>query len=127
MSDLGDAEINLTPLIDVVFVILIMFIIVAPLLQVDQVELAESISSENVEMKSAIAIHVLQDDSIQFNGTHVSLKELAQKLQHAKEQHPTSKPQLFQDKGSHFGAYQSVKNIVAAAGFDQLDVILKPE
>ena len=129
MSDLADAEINLTPLIDVVFVVLIMFIIVAPLLEMDQVDLAEGPSSQitSVESQSPITIHVRQDDSIFFNKQPVSLKELALQLQVAKQRYPTAEPQLFQDKMAHFGTYQAVKNVVASAGFSELDVILKPE
>lgn len=129
MSDLDDAEINLTPLIDVVFVILIMFIIVAPLLEMDQVELAEGppLSVASVEQQSPISIYVLQDDTILYNHQPLSLKELALQLQIAKEQFPNAEPQLFQDKMAHFGTYQAVKNVVASAGFSKLDVILKPE
>ncbi|MCH9609740.1 MAG: Tol-Pal system protein TolR [Chlamydiales bacterium] len=128
MSD-DEPEINLTPLIDVVFVILIMFIIIAPLLEVDRVELAQgpSVSRASVEMQSPIAIHVLKDNSIVINKQTVTLRELSAYMQRAKEQYPEMQPQLFQDKQAHFGTYQSVKNVVAAAGFDQLDVILEPE
>ncbi len=132
MNELEDAEINLTPLIDVVFVILIMFIIVAPLLELDRVSLAEgppldAATAVAIESKSPITIHVLGDNSLLYNKQNVSLKELAKHLEVAKLHHPKERPQLFQDKNAQFGTYQSVKNVVAAAGFDELDVILKPE
>ena len=37
-----ELHINLTPLIDVVFVLLIMFIVIAPLLELDRIQLASS-------------------------------------------------------------------------------------
>lgn len=41
-SALEEPAVNLTPLIDVVFVILIGFIIIAPLLEIDRIDLAEA-------------------------------------------------------------------------------------
>jgi biopolymer transport protein ExbD len=122
--------VNLTPLIDVVFVILIAFIVIAPLLELDRVELAEAgIANEktaSVQETSPITIHVKQDNSIWFAGHPVSINELTSLLTQAKIRHPHSRPQLFHDKHAAFGIYQSVKNAAETAGFEQLDVILKP-
>lgn len=123
--------INLTPLIDVVFVVLIMFILVAPMLEVDRVALASAAANPNKEMaavqeSSAIAIHVLDDDSIRFNSKIVNPDQLLVLLRDAKRKMPNKIPQLFNDKKAHFGTYQNVKNAVELAGFEQLDVILQP-
>lgn len=120
--------INLTPLIDVVFVILIMFIVVAPLLNVDHVELAEGPSSNEhamaVQEQSVIAIHVRQNNEILFNQRKVNVDELVGLLKQAKQEFPKQMPQLFHDKNAYFGTYQSVKNAIEEAGFSQMDVIL---
>lgn len=126
-----DPEMNLTPLIDVVFVILIAFIMIAPLLEVDNVELAEAPNSSTknpiaATETSPIAIHVRQDNSIYYNGKKVSLKELLPKLQEAKRKYPKTTPQIFHDKKAHFGTYQSVKNTLEEAGFEKVDIILNP-
>lgn len=132
MNELEDAEINLMPLIDVVFVILIMFILVAPLLEQEEVSLAQGppLSTEQaqaIERQSAIVIHVHANQLITYNHATVSLGQLAGLLQEAYHRDPTVHPQLFQDEQASFGSYQKVKNIIAKAGFDTLDVILKPE
>lgn len=126
-----EPTVNLTPLIDVVFVILIMFIVVAPLLELDQVELAngakiQTAASHAVQESSPIAIHVHQDNTIQFNNQLVSLPELSIRLQQAKLQYPKITPQVFHDRRAQFGTYQAVKNAVEEAGFTQMDIILKP-
>ena len=120
---------NLTPLIDVMFVILIMFIAVAPLLEVDRVELATNRQTEvsSILEKNPIAIHVYRDNSIAYNKHPVGLKQLEAKLQLAYEKYPKGRVQLFQDHHATFGTYQSVKNVVEKAGFAEIDVILKPE
>lgn len=121
---------NLTPLIDVVFVILIMFIVVAPLLEMDHVELASGppLDSEHMQLhRSSITIHVFADNTITLNQQPVTLERLKNGLVTAKQKWPTAFPQIFQDNRATFGTYQGVKNAVEAAGFSEMDVVLKPD
>jgi biopolymer transport protein ExbD len=126
-----EPTVNLTPLIDVVFVILIMFILVAPLLELDQVDLADAASNTReesiaVQESSPIVIHVHKDNTLSFNNEPATLDQLPTLFQQAKQKYPNARPQLFHDKRGHFGVYQSIKNAAEAAGFKQMDVILKP-
>lgn len=130
-AETDEPTVNLTPLIDVVFVILIMFIIIAPLLEQDQVELAEAPhlsmqTSKAVQESSPITIHVHADNTIWFNNQVMTVAQLTEKLKQAKSRFPTTNPQVFHDKRAHFGTYQSVKNAAEEAGFTQMDIILKP-
>lgn len=126
-----EPTVNLTPLIDVVFVILIMFIIIAPLMELDNVELAEGPSlplqgSQSVQEHSPISIYVSQDNSIKFNNQAVNLTQLPDLLKEAKINFPNAKPQIFHDRRAHFGTYQVVKNAAESAGFTHMEIILKP-
>ncbi|HNA62316.1 MAG TPA: biopolymer transporter ExbD [Rhabdochlamydiaceae bacterium] len=125
-----EATINLTPLIDVVFVVLIIFIIIAPMLELDRVELAQAAATPNKQAanpeSSPLAIHVHQDNTIWFNGKCVTIEQLTTILKTLRQQGSHKIPQLFQDKRAFFGTYQNVKNAVEVAGFDELDIILKP-
>ncbi len=126
-----EASINLTPLIDVVFVVLIIFILIAPMLELDRIQLASSAQKDerdtsSVRENSPIAIHVHADNSIWFQNKSVNAKELLSFLKEAKRKYPQKTPQLFHDRKAYFESYQSVKNAVELAGFEQLDVILQP-
>lgn len=126
-----EPAVNLTPLIDVVFVILIMFIVVAPLLELDRVELADTSfapqdKSVSVQEMSPIAIYVRQDNTVIVEGKPIAMNRLTEYLKQAKMRYPNAKPQLFHDKKAQFGTYQSVKNAAEAAGFQHMDIILKP-
>ncbi len=130
-SSTDEASPNLTPLIDVVFVVLIMFIIIAPMLEVDKVSLAAAAPHEvkkavNIQESSPITIHVRADNTILLNSLKVQPDELVLLLKNAKRQNPNKIPQLFHDKKAYFGTYQLVKNAVEISGFDELDVILQP-
>jgi biopolymer transport protein ExbD len=126
-----ELQINLTPLIDVVFVVLIAFVVIAPMLELDHIQLAPGISKENRDLSSlqepsALSIHVREDNTIWLNQKLVSSQELLLILKQAHLHTPTRIPQLFHDKKAHFGTYQTVKNAVELAGFEQMDVILQP-
>lgn len=126
-----EPSVNLTPLIDVVFSILIMFIVVAPLLELDEVELAEAntdpqSSAVAVKEGGPISIHVHQDNTVWLNQRAIELSLLSELLKQEKARHPSARPQIYHDKRAHFGTYQSIKNAAEMAGFEQMDVILKP-
>lgn len=130
-STFEEPVVNLTPLIDVVFVILIMFIIIAPMMELDNVELAEGPSlpmngSQSVKDSSPITIHVMQDDTIKFDNQFVTAVQLIDLLRQAKINFPKAQPQIFHDRRAHFGTYQAVKNAVETAGFSHMEIILKP-
>lgn len=129
-QEISEPPINLTPLIDVVFVVLIMFIVLAPLLELEHVHLAEAPNTPNstvsVQESSPLTIHVLNDNTILMNQKKITLNELRTELRNSKKQYPTSRLQLFHDKKAYFGTYQAVKNAAEEAGFTELDLILKP-
>jgi biopolymer transport protein ExbD len=126
-----EPAVNLTPLIDVVFVILIMFILVAPLLELDRIDLANAGSrqeSTNLEVheSSPISIHVQADNTLWINKRKIPSSDLVPTLKEAKKNYPKARPQLFHDKKAQFGTYQSVKNALEEAGFEQMDIVLTP-
>lgn len=130
-GSIEEPQINLTPLIDVVFVALIMFIIIAPLLELDRIQLATSAQKDSKEMaviqeNSPVSIRVREDNTIWLNGKIVGPDQLLNLLKLAKKNYPNKTPQLFHDKKAHFGTYQTVKNAIELAGFEQLDIILQP-
>ena len=127
-----DPVINLTPLIDVVFVILIMFILIAPILEMDQIELAgASPSSKNITLlkkeENPISIRVDQHNRIFLNNRLLKETEIFQAFSQLKLQHEKTKPLLYHDKRATFGSYQKIKSALEKAGFQEIDLVLGPE
>src|SRR3989338_2516685 len=121
--------INLTPLIDVVFVVLIMFIIIAPMTEIDRVSLAEGkpIKQHVPAQQKPIVLHVRDNNEILLNHKLVSEKELLPLFRELYLSYPTAIPQVFHDKHAFFGTYQAIKNALEQSGFETMDVILKNE
>lgn len=125
-----EPTINITPLIDVVFVILIAFILIAPLVEIDRMELAKRASIDSpvvhLEQPSEIQIHVYGDNHIEVNQLAIVPGELASRLMQERKRYPEARAQLFCDKKASFGTYQEVKNALEQAGFAELDIVLLP-
>jgi biopolymer transport protein ExbD len=122
-----ESLINLTPLIDVVFVVLVAFILIAPLVEVDNVDLAPAsiLSTKEINQEGSLQIYVRADETIWLKKRLVSEKELASLLKESKSK-GFKHVILYQDKKATFGSYQTVKNSVEEAGFSSMDVILQP-
>ncbi len=123
--------INMTPLIDVVFVLLIAFIVVAPLIEIDRIELAHGNRLDThipvrFEDAGKIQIQVTKDNQIMLNTRKVDVQELRIQLQELQKLYPGDRPQLFHDKRAFFGTYQDVKNSLEALGYKEVDIVLLP-
>ncbi|NGX39769.1 MAG: Biopolymer transport protein ExbD [Chlamydiae bacterium] len=132
-SDMLDEQggVNLTPLIDVVFVVLILFILIAPMLEIDKIQLAGAPNREESEKvvvseENLLVIHVRKDNAILINKRVIKKENLSPILSALYTKNPKLIPQLFQDREALFGTYQIVKNAVEEAGYKQLDVVLDP-
>ncbi len=126
-----ESLLNVTPLIDVVFVLLITFIMIAPILKFDRIDLAtakEKIKEEKIpsQNRNSITIRVFDDNTITLNNRSISEKELLQTLITLKKTHPKEIPIIFHDKKAAFGTYQTIKNALENAGFEEMDILLKP-
>ncbi|MES2273379.1 MAG: biopolymer transporter ExbD [Chlamydiota bacterium] len=126
---LDEPLINLTPLIDVVFVVLITFMLIAPILDVDSVKLAPSAPAQkgaSSHQNSSISISVHADNSIWYQNHPVTLVQLEKLLKEERKKTPNAIPQLLHDSRAQFGIYQSLKNSLEGIGFEQMDVVLTP-
>lgn len=126
-EEIEEPVINLMPLIDVVFVVLVMFIVIAPMINLDRIELAEGAATiKQNQIEKTLQIQIRADNTYLLNQRPLGLKELNTLLISAKKQYPNAIPQIMPDKNASFQAYENVRTAVKSAGFEQLDVNLSP-
>lgn len=126
-DSLEEPLVNLTPLIDVVFVVLIAFMLIAPVLDTDHVELAPSgVSRQTAITSPQISLIVRADNTIWLRGKQISLAALSKQMAIEKKLHPGQIPQVIHDRRAEFGTYQGVKTALETAGFEQMDIVLRP-
>ncbi|MEF9519597.1 biopolymer transporter ExbD [Chlamydia crocodili] len=123
-----DPNVNLTPLIDIVFVILMAFMIAMPLIRLDSIALAPGTKEHKVLGKDGelpTTIKVLADHTITLNDQVLSLMELKTQLTLLYQRNPNRVPLLLQDGDTPFRLYQEVKTTIESAGFHELHIALK--
>lgn len=124
-SDVEENIVNLTPLIDVLFVVLISFILIAPMLKIDQITLTETTQElPSLSKKGPIRILLKKDGSLLLNQQKVNFAILEKKLNDNKNKQIP--PQILPDKDLPFYQYQKIKDLVQSCGFTEIDVVLQP-
>lgn len=125
-----EATVNLTPLLDVLFLILVFFILSASFLHLDTISLSSAppLSSSAASVTHSIYIYIHKDASIIFDNSPLfSFEELKYHLEHYHKKEPQGTPKLYIDQETPFWVYQKVKTLIESTGFTQLDIVLHYE
>ncbi|MCP5016536.1 MAG: biopolymer transporter ExbD [Ketobacter sp.] len=121
------SEINMTPLVDVMLVLLIIFILTVPVLtHTVKIDLPQANNAPNDVTPQTIALTVTADAAIHWNDEVISGEVLANRLQSVAAVRPQPEIQLRGDKAV---AYQHVIAVMAAAqqaGIEKLGFVTEP-
>jgi biopolymer transport protein ExbD len=107
------AEINMIPLIDVMLVLLVIFIVTAPLLtHAVKIDLPRASSQANLTRPDHIDLSINASGTAFWNGSQVSREELSAKLSDTSKINPQPEIHIRADRTTH---YQNVAEVMAAA------------
>lgn len=115
-------EINLTPLLDVLLVLLVVFIVAAPLmaqqlaLQLPQAEAGRLAPAP----RSVLRIEVEGASGLRWNGEPLDEAELPQRLRELASHEPGAELQLRADAGASYGRVFAVLSAAQAAGLTRV-------
>ena len=120
------SDINVTPMVDVMLVLLVVFMITAPLLTVGvQVDLPETRAKVIPGEDEPLAITVDAEGRIFLQETEVALDALAPRLQAITGNNPELRIFLRGDQAIHYGRVMDVMGTVNAAGFRKVALITR--
>lgn len=118
------SEINVTPFVDVMLVLLVIFMVTAPLLQQGiDVNLPKAKGKE-LPIRERINLTIKKDGIIYINENPVSLKEMRLKLNAISKLNPNV--YLRADSGIPYGRVVEVISEVREAGIEKLGMITEP-
>src|SRR5712692_1335643 len=118
------SEINVTPLVDVMLVLLVVFMVTAPLLTVGvPVELPQTQAPPINEPKEPLVITVNRDGAIFISETTVPIDALIVRLQAITGNNPDAVLYVRGDKEINYGRVLEVMSLVTAAGFHKVSLV----
>tara|TARA_Y100000588_G_scaffold212178_1_gene226268 strand:- start:2905 stop:3288 length:384 start_codon:yes stop_codon:yes gene_type:complete len=120
------SQINVTPFVDVMLVLLVIFMITAPLLTVGvQVDLPETEAGAIAGDDEPLAITITKEDVIFLQETEVQLGELVPKLMAISERRKDMRIFVRADTELAYGRVMEVMGTVNRAGFNKVALVTK--
>ncbi|EKN44348.1 MULTISPECIES: ExbD/TolR family protein [Pseudomonas syringae group] len=123
-SDEVLSEINVTPLVDVMLVLLVVFIVTAPLLTNSiPINLPKTESVAPVEQKDPLVVSIDGQGKLFINKDEIQPDLLETNLKAAREKAPDVRVQLQADDGVSYGEVARAMASIERAGITKLSVI----
>jgi biopolymer transport protein TolR len=121
------SDINVTPMVDVMLVLLIIFMVVTPMLQhgvpVDMAKVNNPTDMHDADKEDALLVAVTRDDKVFFGTDPIKVDELTQKIKDKLANRTDKRVFLKADMRAKFGWVVEVVDNVRAAGVDQLGLL----
>lgn len=121
------AEINTTPLVDVMLVLLVIFIITAPLLtHAVKIDLPQASSQPNPEKPDTVTLSIHADGRLFWNDAPIEAQELPIRMATAAQRNPQPELHLRADKTTSYQRLATIMSAAQSAGIEKLGFVTEP-
>jgi biopolymer transport protein TolR len=120
------AEINVIPLVDVVLVLLVVFMVTAPMLYRGMDITLPTSASNTIKPEIRAVLTIEKDQRLYLDKDQVSLAQLERKLQLLKQEHADVSLYLRADRDVPYGVVVQVMDGVKKAGIEKLGMVTDP-
>ena len=122
-----NSDINVTPMVDVMLVLLIIFMVVTPMLQhgvtVDMAKVNNPEAMPDADKEDALLVAIMRDGKIFFGTDPIKVDDLTQKIKDRLANRTDKRVFIKADARAKFGAVVEVVDNVRSAGVDQLGLL----
>jgi len=122
-----NSDINVTPMVDVMLVLLIIFMVVTPMLQkgvtVDMAKVNNPSAMPDADKEDALLVAIMRDGKVFFGSDPITADQLTQKVKDRLANKTDKRVFIRADQRAKFGAVVEVVDNVRAAGVDQLGLL----
>ena len=121
------AEINVIPLVDVILVLLVIFMVTAPMLHRGlDINLPTS-AANNIKAEERLIVTIQRDHTLSLGNDPISLIDLKSKLRDAKASNPLVAVYLRADKTVPYGRVVQIMDEVKGAKIERLGMVTGPK
>jgi biopolymer transport protein ExbD len=122
------AEINVTPMVDVMLVLLVIFIITAPLFtHAVKLELPTAASAPAPDKPESITLSINAEGKLFWNNAAVSFDELGTRFATAAQKKPQPELQLRADKSTRYEVIAQVMSAAQTNGMTKIGFVTNPK
>jgi biopolymer transport protein TolR len=122
-----NSNINVTPMVDVMLVLLIIFMVITPMLQkgtiVEMAKTNNPVQMPDADKEDALLVAVNRDGKVFFDSQIVSPEELTQKVKERVSTRTNKQVFVRADARAHYKWVVDVVDDVRSAGVDQLGLL----
>jgi biopolymer transport protein ExbD/biopolymer transport protein TolR len=122
-----NSDINVTPMVDVMLVLLIIFMVVTPMLQkgvsVDMAQVNNPSAMQDADKEDAMLVSITRDGKVYFGSDQITIDALTTKVKDRLTNRPDKRVYVKADMRAHFGSVVQVVDAVRAAGVDDLGLL----
>jgi len=121
------SDINVTPMVDVMLVLLIIFMVVTPMLQkgvsVDMAKVNNPEQMPDADKEDALLVSITRDGMVYLGSDRIDVDTLTNKVKDRLANKPDKRVYVKADMRTRFGGVVSVVDSVLAAGVDDLGLL----
>ena len=121
------ADINVTPMVDIMLVLLIIFMVITPMLQktfsVNMAKTQNPIDMKDADKDDAVVLAVTRDGNVFLGTSPIALDEITQKTKDMISSKLDKTVYVKSDASAKYGDVVKVINDVRAAGVDSLGLL----
>jgi biopolymer transport protein ExbD len=122
------SDINVTPMVDVMLVLLVIFIITAPLFtHAVKIDLPNAQSAPAPEKPETVTLSIDGSGKLFWNNNAVDARELDARLAKAGQQQPQPELQLRADKATRYEVIAQVMSAAQGSGITKLGFVTEPK
>ncbi len=121
------ADMNVVPLVDVMLVLLVIFIVTAPLLTHSvKIDLPKASSSANITKPEHVEFGIREGGELYWNGEKLTLVDLAPRFAAAAKQQPQPELHIRADRNARYERVALVMSAAAKAGLTRIGFVTEP-
>jgi biopolymer transport protein ExbD len=118
-----ETEINITPMLDIVFIMLIFFIVTTSFTKETGATIEKPMANQAVSLRNGtILIGVRPNDDIWMNKRLIELREVRSMVERAKAENPEGSVVIVADKESRIGTVTQIMDQVRLAGVEGIAI-----